>query len=83
MMENKPDEAKKYMTKEFINVMEKARMLDQWLADVGNVDPKAVEAAVKGTSVRLTFEKIEPERTFYVVVDMVRDDGQWKVGGPL
>jgi hypothetical protein len=74
-------EAKKYITKEFIKVLGKD--FDRWLADVAKVEPKAVKAVVRDKSVRLTFERVEPGMTFYFMADMVKDAGQWKVGGPL
>jgi predicted lipid-binding transport protein (Tim44 family) len=86
---DKIDAAKKLLTKEALNDLEKDNALDMFIAMQADIKPETIEAAkaeVKGSTVVLKIEQVEKTKdgttSSRATVYMVKEGGQWKVGKP-
>jgi preprotein translocase subunit SecA len=84
--EKNVDEAKKYLSKDALQELEKEGMLDMVLQVWGELNPDAFKAEVKPDRVILKMEEVEKTKegtsTTAVTIHMVKEDGQWKIGKP-
>jgi predicted lipid-binding transport protein (Tim44 family) len=86
---DKVDVAKKLLTKDALQDLEKDQALEMFVAMQADIKPETIKAAkaeVKGATVILKIEQVEKTKegttSSKMTVYMVNDGGQWKVGKP-
>ncbi len=83
---NNIDEAKKYISKDALNELEKEGMFDLFIEMQADINPDLAKSEVKGNRVILKIEekKTTKDGTYSISVTgyMLKEDGQWKLGRP-